>query len=270
MQKILFPTDFSPIANNAFVYALTMAQQLGSEIIALHVYDSSSATGKAYDEIELEAFDNFKDSIPMLRRIADDYDMEQVSVKHMLEKGDVVDQIIKVAERDRFDLVVMGTKGASGLKEVFMGTKTAEVINRLSTPVLSIPDEATFDGNINDIVFTTDYDEEDRGALRQATNFARAFGAEIHCLHFDTSHTESLTNNMEKWKASLRDLNYDKIRFQSIDTTNMEKELNGYISREGVDVIVMQKERKSVMSRLFDYSFSNQSVNHLHTPTLAM
>lgn len=279
MKKILFPTDFSAIANNAFVYALEMADKMQSEITTLHVYNmpeirrnnASNTLASAYDGIEIEAFANFKDSIPALREIAEEYNLEQVPIQHMLEEGnDVTATIIKTAQQQHFDLVVMGTKGTSGLESAFMGTKTASVLERLEMPVLSIPDEATFDGNINHILFTTDYQEEERDALLKTIEFAKWFDAKVHCVHFDTSHTSELSNAMEKWKQRLGTLPTAQISFNTIDSNNLEADVNQYALREHVDVIVMRPSKKGFFDRLFSYSLSNKMVNHAHIPTLSI
>lgn len=279
MRKILFPTDFSKIANNAFVYALEMAAKTQSEITVLHVYSLPDIRGNnapnmladAYKDMEVEAFTNFKDSIPVLQRIAEDYNLGHVPVQTMMEEGnDVTATIIKTAQQHHFDLVVMGTKGASGLESVFMGTKTASVLERLDIPVLSVPDEATFDGNINRILFTTEHQDEERTALLKTIEFANWFDAEVQCVHFDTSHTSDLSNATSRWQQNLGTLPTNRISFKTVDSENLEEDMSQYATREHIDVIVMRPSKRGFFERLFSYSLSNKMVNHAHTPTLSI
>ena len=91
MKNILFPTDFSEAANNAFVYALKLAEQFDAKITTLHVYELPKVRGTAmpntiqeiYESINIEEFDNYRDSIPVLREIAEANNLDQVQ-NHLL------------------------------------------------------------------------------------------------------------------------------------------------------------------------------------------
>ena len=110
MKRILFPTDFSETANNAFEYALEMAKHLGAEFIVLHVYDSPNLTyegcpssiASIYETIELKNFENFKDQIPYLRKIAEDHHFKSVKMSHVLRRGNLV-KIIKETKKSNLN-----------------------------------------------------------------------------------------------------------------------------------------------------------------------
>ena len=78
MKKILFPTDFSEVSKNAFIYALKLADSIDAEIITMHVYQLPQANyvnvseylHEIYDVTELSNFENYKDEIPILSHIA--------------------------------------------------------------------------------------------------------------------------------------------------------------------------------------------------------
>ncbi|MDI1305574.1 MAG: universal stress protein, partial [bacterium] len=147
MKKILFPTDFSEASINAFIYALKLADSIKGEIITLHVYDLpqvgySNVPGvlnEIYDLIELGSFENYKDQVPFLRRIAEQNNMEHIKISNVLDTGNLINRIIKIVEDEAIDYVVMGTKGATSLTETFLGTATTKVMNATSAIVFAIP-----------------------------------------------------------------------------------------------------------------------------------
>src|SRR3954467_14131132 len=111
MKKILFPTDFSPTANNAFVYALKLAKNIGAEIITVHVYeipnidyiDVPTYLMEVYDTVELGTFENYKGQIPALRTIAIQHDCESVPIKNVLLDGDFVNTVLELIKTDNID-----------------------------------------------------------------------------------------------------------------------------------------------------------------------
>ena len=144
MKNILFPTDFSNNANSAFIYALQLAKKMEVELLVLHAYklpeiktNLPKTIREVYDSIEIEEFENFKDHIPLLRKIAEENQLSDVSIKSILEEGDTVSTILNVAKKQESGMIVLGTKGASGLKKVFIGSVAGEVLENASCPGFS-------------------------------------------------------------------------------------------------------------------------------------
>ncbi|MEL6143627.1 MAG: universal stress protein, partial [Bacteroidota bacterium] len=135
MQRILFPTDFSDAANHAFSYALRVAQVLNAKIIVFHAYEMPSL-GRAlphtlaefYESIKLEEFKNYEDNIPVLEKVAKELNLTEINVQYVMEGGIPKSAIIRQAKKDAVDLIIMGTTGASGFKEVFLGSVAGEVM----------------------------------------------------------------------------------------------------------------------------------------------
>ena len=108
MKRILFPTDFSEASNNAFVYALKLADAMKAELITLHAYElpqlhmggMPNTLKDVYDSIELENFENFKDQIPVLRDIAEKHNLSHVKISNILKHGDLIWTIKKVTKEE--------------------------------------------------------------------------------------------------------------------------------------------------------------------------
>ncbi|HET7118528.1 MAG TPA: universal stress protein, partial [Hanamia sp.] len=128
MQKILVPTDFSDNALKAVGYAAEIAKKSGATIFLLHVIEpainmvtmQSDSSGKKVVKAR-KAKLNLS-----LKSIAGVY--PGVKVIPYLAGGSVIPSILQYAEKENMDLIIMGTKGASGLKRLFIGSVTAGVI----------------------------------------------------------------------------------------------------------------------------------------------
>ncbi|MGL5111037.1 MAG: universal stress protein, partial [Flavobacterium sp.] len=132
MKKILFPTDFSEVATNAFVHALHLANSVDGELVLLHsfqlpVIDSQFAPINyytIYESLQLAEFDVFKEAIPELRAIAQREGLSHIKITHRLMDGDLVSTIQRAIKEDAINFVVMGTAGFTGWDTFFIGSNT--------------------------------------------------------------------------------------------------------------------------------------------------
>lgn len=211
MKKILFPTDFSKTANNAFVYALEMAKFIKAELIVLHVYDLPPVSyegypvyvADVYESIELSNFENFKDQVPLLRKIAEEHNLDSISMSHVLEQGDLISVMKRLVKDEKIDLIVMGTSGATGLKELFLGSNAGTVIEKIPILSLTVPNKAKFD-KIKKIGLTTRYSRKDKIALKQVLDFARQVNAKVKCLFVRTFDSNIKQTVIDKWKQDFK------------------------------------------------------------------
>ena len=143
-MKILFPTDFSPAAENAFVYALKLAEKLQASLTVVHVYavlevhswiEESMNMSEINDKITLGEFERFKDEIELLKRLAIDQGLANIEVNYSLKESDhAVEAILQEADDSGADIIVVGTTGAKGLKELFFGSIASRVMEKADRP----------------------------------------------------------------------------------------------------------------------------------------
>ncbi|WP_322971317.1 universal stress protein [Faecalibacter sp. LW9] len=172
MRKILFPTDFSETANNAFLYALSLAESQDAMVYVLHVYElpiingglSAGLIQNVYDTVKLGQFENFKDNIPQLRKIADEHGLGHIPMKFILEEGNLLYILRETISEENIDFVVMGTKGNTGFEKMIFGSNTINAMTSLKVPILSVPNHIEFKG-IKNLGFTTVFNEKDKDAL---------------------------------------------------------------------------------------------------------
>lgn len=273
MKQILFPTDFSETARNAFVYALNFANHLDAELVILHVYDLPivetpplpESTTEIFDIVEMNKFESFREELPGLHKIAEDNSLGHIKIRNLLLYGDLIYNINKVCDEESIDLIVMGTKGASGLRETFLGSTTASVITNAKVPVLGIPAEAEYK-HIKSIAFTTQYKDKDNDALRNALDIAHKFNARLQCLYIKNDDDPAdIDERINEWKIYYRDEHVD---FFNIDGDHIEQTILDFIENQHVGLLVMRTHKRGFFESLFHRSLTKKMAYHSKVPLL--
>jgi nucleotide-binding universal stress UspA family protein len=274
MKKILFPTDFSKVANNAFVHALGLAKLVHGELILLHTYElpiidnqfAPQNYKEVFDSLELANFDRFKDEIPKLRDIAAAHNFEHIKMSHMLMDGDLIYNVKEIIKNDKIDFVVMGTSGASGWKEMFLGTNTGEAIANLSVPVLSIPESAKF-AKIETIGFTTRFREKDKAALSNVIQIAKSAGAMVKCLYVETKESDNTEATYKDWEDHFKT---EPVQFYIIPSDKINQTIEEFIVHQNIDVLAMLTYKRNFFQWLFTTSLTEKMSYHCNIPILAL
>ena len=148
-SKILVPTDFSEAADRALEYAFTFASSLGLEIRILHVIDSRVARSMVYshrlrDEdqaMEQASHDDIKEEVRKVLELeiekGTNYD-NKLKVTSMVRQGVPYEQIVRVAEKEGIDFIVMGARGLSAVEGLFIGGVAEKVSRRAACPVFLV------------------------------------------------------------------------------------------------------------------------------------
>lgn len=274
MKKILFPTDFSKASLNAFSYALRFAAKIDAEIITLHVYELPPAIAienydfllETYRVTELTEFEDYKSEVPRLRKIAEKLDLGHIQLKHVLRQGDAVLEILDTIKEDKPDFVIMGTRGASGFKEVFLGTVAERVINQSRVPVLAIPENAKFKG-IKKILFLAELEKLEMDMLAKVCHLADTFNAAIEVLQVKPYKEDNETIVLNNWKERFKN---EKVHFTIIHSNATEDMITDYISIYHIDVTAMVVHHKDLWQRLFLNSLSRNLAYHTTIPFLSI
>ena len=274
MKKILFPTDFSHVSNNAFIYALKLADSINAEIITMHVYhlpqvnyiNVSEYLHEIYDVTELSHFENYKDEVPVLRRIAEENNLDHVKISHVLILGNLIEEIQKITKHEYIDFIVMGTKGASGLKETFLGTVATKVMNDVKAVVLAIPERCKYEP-VKNLLFITEYQADDTQSFLKIKALAKVFQAHIECLRVVPQHRENNINNMRNWEELIDNHN---IKLHSVTGNDVEGIILNFIDSQKINMIAMHVHRKNFFEKLFEISLSKKLAFHINIPILAI
>lgn len=274
MQTILFPTDFSETASNAFLYALNMSKSNDFEIIVLHTYEYPIVSyddypvyiNEIYDAIEFNNFENFKDHIPYLRNLAEENGFHDVKMRHVLEQGDLIHAIKRLILSEKIDLIVMGTTGASGLKEIFLGSNANSIIEKIEITTLSIPSQAKYN-KVGTILFTTQFKEKDKIALKQVLEVAKKMKSDVKCLHVETETGSNADINLKEWRDNFKNEN---VSFFVVPQNDVNEAIFDFIHLEGIDMMAMVTYKRSFLENLFHQSLNKKLSFHLDIPLLTL
>jgi nucleotide-binding universal stress UspA family protein len=190
INKILFPTDFSPCANQAMDHALYLANRYGATLhmlhaIVLHEDDPHNAAAHFAD------IDEIQQRLQDLARI----EMKAAVMERNAVNADVVmqqrrgisaaDVILEYSGQEGIDLIVMGTHGRRGLGHLFLGSVTEQVVRCAPCPVLTLRERESPHAvrTIGRILVPVDYSDHAEHAIGYARRIAAAYGAGLDLLH---------------------------------------------------------------------------------------
>ena len=274
MKKILFPTDFSDAATNAFVHALEFAKIVNAELILLHtfeipVYDSQffpENYASIYSSIELAKFEMFKDEIPKLRAIAAERNLSDIVIKHRLMDGDLLYNLKNAVEEDSIDFVVMGTTGVSDWTKFFLGSNTSSIISGVEVPVLCVPADASFK-KIKTIGFTTRYREKDKKELKKVLKIAGKTNAKVKSLYVKTPDSDVSDVTIKEWE---REFAGENIEFLVLPSDDVKETIVDFILYKGIDILTTITHKRSFFESIFESSLSKKITKEVSVPVLVM
>ena len=274
MKKILFPTDFSETSKNAFIYALQLAKNINAEVITLHVYtlpavdyiDVPAYLMEIYDTVELSNFENYKDEIPALRTIAEENGLGDIKISNTLMNGDLVSTVLRMIKDSNIEYVVMGTKGATGLKETFLGTSTGNIMTKTTACVLAIPENSNYQP-IKRIVFTTRFRNKDLPGLRRLLTIAKGFGAHVDCLYVKTHGSDVKDVVIADWKFLFKD---EDISIHILESDDVEGTILQFISEHDTHLLALHSHKRGFFEGLFHHSLTQKLAYHVQIPLMAL
>ncbi|MGI8892298.1 MAG: universal stress protein [Bacteroidia bacterium] len=281
MKKILVPVDFSESVKPAIGFAANLARKTGAELYLIHVIDmpgigegnmesgewTMSDDGTAND-IPLMMF-MLKKIKEKMKALKDNEVLQGVKVIDNIETGVAANSITDAATKYGVDMIIMGTHGASGWNEVFVGS-TAEKVVRLSpVPVLSIKKQVN--NNLKEIVFASDFKKEADAIFPFAKKFAEIFNAKLHLLKVNTLDTfetsRELNVKINEFKSRHNVSDYPVEIYNDMD---QETGIIYFAKDINADMIVAGTHARSGLSRMFNNSITEELVNHSFCPVLTI
>ncbi|MEO1449950.1 MAG: universal stress protein [Bacteroidota bacterium] len=274
IKHILFPTDFSEAAENAFEYALHMAEALGARITLLHAYyetpvirgmlPESFVEALRQEKVEeaLEHFQKYKAAVQMRNN-------NIVPVNEILCKGLAADEIEKYVSRNKVDLVIMGTMGAASQSEKILGSVTTRVINAVSCPVLAVPVDVRYQP-INHLVFATNFEAEDFELIDKLMLFKESFDAKLSCLHVQDKKDQWTKLNLAFFeKIYAQEMEPRGLNLYTTQSQDIVAGVQSFIHAHKVDMLVMLAHQRDSLNELFRESLTRHMTLHTAVPLLA-
>jgi nucleotide-binding universal stress UspA family protein len=269
MKRILVPTDFSEQAENALKVALKLSQKYGSEIYVLHSMEMPLHLATSSDSGSLpESLFFIKLAEKRFGELREKNYLDGVTLNETIGHNEIYEDIDEACAKNDIDLVVMGSNGASGFKEMFVGSNTEKVVRTSKIPVLVIKNNHS-DFKISNFVFATDFSEEGRGALDKAQKFAKMVDAKMHLLFVNTptdfKTSAQAQHIMEKF---VRGMGLENYSLNIYNDTSVEKGILNFTQHIKAQLIGMGTHGRKGISHFFNGSISEDMVNHAKMPVI--
>ncbi|MFM7896967.1 MAG: universal stress protein [Flavobacterium sp.] len=270
MKRILVPTDFSKHAEYALKVAAQIAKRNDGEIFLLHMLELPSAgndaLSRAHDIPELMFFKNA--AVAKLDDLMNSSYLDGVKISRIIQFEMAFEGIIKNGEAHNVDLIVMGSHGASGFQEMFIGSNTEKVVRNSNVPVLVIKrEEDNF--NASKFVFASDFSEEIKKPFEKVVEFANKFNAHLHLVNVNTPNnfksTKVAQKQMDEFVAEFKINNYSTHIYNDV---NVEKGILHFAKSIDADIIGMSTHGRKGLSHFFNGSISEDLVNHAKRPVI--
>lgn len=278
MKKILLPTDFSDNAWNAIVYALDLYADEACTFFLMNSYTpplsgaSTSITSSSITKTLLDASKKIsrKGLEEVLEKITSNYTNELHQFKTISKFDFFLDAVKELVEKETIDLIVMGTKGASGLKEVIMGSNTAGVMGKMDCPVLAIPEKAVFKAP-QEIAFATNYDRYyDRNEMAELLHIAGKYNAAIRVLHASTM-TDRLSGEQESIKNYIGELlEMLPHSFHNLTGVSLETAVRVFIQSRDITMLCMVGKHHNFFERILGKPRIKEISFHINIPFLVL
>jgi len=270
MKTIIVPVDFSEQSENALKVAASVAKKHGAEIIALHMLELNEAMISSSEGFHPE-------QTVFLIKMAEKRISEFINKPYLKDVKKVIpiikhfkvfSEVNDIAEKHGADLIIMGSHGSDGLKEIFVGSNAEKVVRNSDIPVLVIKDELD-DFKAENFVFACAFKDESLIAFAKAKEFADKLLAKMHLVYINTPGDNFL---------STQDA-YDKVtKFLQKAGVGMEVNIyNDYSVEKGVlnfsesinaDVIGIPTHGRKGLSHFFMGSIGEDVANHSKIPVM--
>lgn len=271
MKKILVPCDFSKQAINAFRFALDCARQSGGEVHLQHIieipvlHDSVLMPVLSFEEVLLKEMKEKSEAEygKLLKKYAEPKD----KVKTVTEFGTTSRSVLTYIVDNGIDLVIMGTKGVSGVKEYMIGSNTEKIVRSSPVPVIAVKSYPKA-GSIKNIVFpNTLHTEIQEDLLMKVKAMQHFFKATIHIVWINTptNFTRDVTTHKRLQDFAKRFLfkNYTTHVFNDLYE---EDGIVNFAHTIKADMIAMGTHGRKGLAHILSGSVAEDVVNHADMP----
>jgi len=271
MVNILVPTDLSELSRVAVQYAIKIASKVEGNVTLLHVINIVDPTRATMRQrlvaLEKELFQAAEEDLTALANDVSKAMKSNLPIEIKIVKGPSFnDTVKKEAKRLRTGLIVMGTRGASGLKKYVMGSNTASVIEASHVPVLAVPELGTFK-NFKNVVYASDLKHLEK-ELKLLIPYFEKFNSTVHLIHV-TQSLKTASAVEKKIDSVVQKAGYKNVIVRVMVNKNVDEAIDHYVEAIKADLLTMFAHDHSFYEKLFDRSMTRKMAFQSKIPLLA-
>lgn len=267
MKNILVPFDFSHHSRNALDYAAQLAAKKEARLCIFHAYDRSEVLEGVKVSTTVSAMEDAK------AKLATKYGLDAAKVSGKVVQGEFIEEVLDFIEKENFDLIVLGTRGASGLRELLVGSYTVNLMQEVQgIPMLVVPEKADYH-HIKTILLCSDLHEiADDDALYIVKELAMLYEADVRLAHVEKGNGEP---SYEKVLEKRREMH---IFEPEVDCTYKRIVARDFLSgikfymdkKDDNDLIAMVYRSHSFIETIFGMNHTHEMAYHTTVPLLVL
>ena len=266
-MKILVPTDFSENATKALELAKSFAVKNHASITLLYafyaVYDFAAQATEIISQIEFEAKQDLKKLVAEGKEAG-------IQMDFRILQGSVASAVTSLAQQEDFNLIVMGTQGASGIKKALIGSNTGHVIKESKVPVLAVPGESAVE-KISQLAVALELNKEDERCFKQIFKLTQGLGLKYTFFHVELQESFEKKIEFKGLEAYLKERYPDlDLSFQLVQASSLDDGIKTFLQLHPGTILTMISKSKNFYEYLFNKSQSLQMAYHTHVPLLVV
>ena len=272
MKNILVLTDFSNEAGNALDFAAQIAEKSDGNVHVLNVVEIPVSA--VADPMGAPVIQNWSADFIKTIKEANKGKFEGIPAKYEgkckvechVEVGVMLDTSLEFIDNHGIDLIVMGTKGATGLKEIFIGSNAEKVVRYAPCPVITLTQKTSLE-DIDMMVFGLDLSGHEKTVIPELKTLQQALDITIHFIYINTPHV--LINEeevIEKMRYFVRENEFDNYTVNVRKSIQRDVGIIEFAKEVSADMIGMASNRRKGLAHLFGGSLAEELVNHSPMP----
>ncbi len=270
IKQILLPTDFSSHSTCAYQFALELAQKSGAGLTLLHVieppYNFASELEETREVLKKFSLSRLKE----LKESKSGIDLDKIEIDTRVRTGMTVPTVLEQIRKTGADLVVMGSKGATGLKKVLFGSIATDIMEKAPIPVLTVPDSES-PPKIKKLLFTTDFRKGDLDNLKWLFELAGHYKAGVHALHVTRALDFETEIRYRGFEDYIRDHNaLEKLKFDLVENDRLTDGIAGFLNKNPVSIIAINRYYKSLYQALLKKDHTREIIDHFRMPIIVL
>ncbi|MBT8181881.1 MAG: universal stress protein [Eudoraea sp.] len=277
MKRILIPTDFSKNSRNAINYGLELFKKTKCIFHIIHINPippysgaGTSVKGSSVMLKETVLTQSKKDLKKLLKYIEEHQHNELHSFVSIAKYDFFTDGVKRELEDKKIDLIIMGTKGASGLKKVAMGSNTGDVITKVKCPLLAVPENSTYK-TPKEIAFPTDfhiaYDVKVLDTLVEMAAMNNSILRVVHVSKKGEVLTEDQLRNKDFLHDYLRGIDHS---FHTLTGSKLETSIQCFVESRDIDLVAMVAKNLNFFQRILFTPAVEEISYHTDIPFLVL
>ncbi len=270
MNDVVVGIDFSDCSLNALEHAAALAQKTGHNLLMVFVNNPNRSTSLLSGTVDV-----ISEAKRKLSNLESKYAKQypDLTISYNIREGKVFDRICAQAEEVDAYAIFVGTHGASGFEEFWIGSNAQKIVSMSPCPIFTIRDSRAILDDLEQIVFPVDSSLETRQKAPFAAEIARAFGAKVYILKLYTTNVEAVRLTVDAYALQAKKYFDDQGVETIMETKEVDNITNGTLdfAREiDANLITIMTEQEKTAMNFFLGTFANQMINHSEIPVLSI